>query len=127
MELLDRAGLRGRKLRQYEAWRPAAIEIGHALTEQRRRDSGLIAAARAQLQAASEYRSEVSAIPFVIPEDDGLEAYVALLQEWADRKKYQRLTCTAYEADRKPSWPNYDTLARAFASWAAALAAADLR
>jgi hypothetical protein len=127
VELLDRAGLRGRKLRQYQAWRPAALEIGHARQEQRSRDSSLIAAARAQLQAASEYRSEASAIPFAIPADDGLEAYIVLLQEWAGQKTYQRLTCTAYEADRKPSWPNRDTLARAFGSWAAALAAADLR
>jgi hypothetical protein len=127
VRLLDRAGLRGRKLRQYEAWRPAALEIGRALKERRTRDVGLIAEARAQLRAASAYQSEARAIPFAMAEDDGLEAYVAVLQEWAGQKQSRRLTCTAYEADRKPSWPKRDTLARVFGSWAAALAAADLR
>ena len=126
VDLFDRAGLRGRKLRQYEPWRRAALEIGSARLERRAHDAELIAAARSAFAHASAYRPEIDALHPPPDEDDALEAYVRVLREWASTRGFRNLTCTAYDAERRPAWPNRDTIARVFGSWRAALSAADL-
>jgi hypothetical protein len=126
VDLFDRAGLRGRKLRQYEAWRPAAIEIGCARVGARRVDRDLIETARSAFVQASAYRSEIDKLPPPPSEEDALEAYIGVLREWASGRGFRALTCTAYQADRRAAWPTKDTLARVFGSWRAALGAADL-
>jgi hypothetical protein len=126
VEVLDACSLRGRKLRQYRAWRPAALEIAAASFAGRPRDLALIAEARDALRSVSKYVPE----PWItqpLPTDDNVhEAYVGLLQKWAATTS-GRLSGTAYNKERHPFWPTRNTIATAFGSWAAALAAADLR
>ena len=53
--VLDDVPLRGRKLRQYDAWRPAALEVGVASRDGRRPRTDLLTSARTKLREASEY------------------------------------------------------------------------
>jgi hypothetical protein len=124
--ILDRCGLRGRKQRQYRAWRPAALEITRASSERRPRDLQLIARAREELRRASEYTPESWVMPDPPTEDDVDEACVGMLQQWAARTSGP-LTAMTYEAERDRWWANRNTIAKVFGSWAAALAAAELR
>jgi hypothetical protein len=126
VDVSDAAGVRGRKLRQYRAWRPAALEIGEASLQRRPRDLDLIAAARTALRQASEYVPELVVTRDPPTEREVRDAYAGVLRQWAATTT-QRITAMVYEAERDPFWPSRNTIARAFGSWAAALAAAGLR
>lgn len=122
VRVLNAAGLRGRKLRQYLAWRPAAIEAGSASRENRPIDPDVVATAKTALKLASRYRSEADFVPD--PEPFNAESeYALVLADWASNFS-GRPTATAYERDRLWYWPDRNTLARVFGSWAAAAAAA---
>lgn len=122
VRVLNAAGLRGRKLRQYLAWRPAAIEAGCASREKRPVDPAIIDTAKAALKRASRYRSEADCIPDPEPFDAERE-YALVLADWAANFSGSR-TAVAYDRDRLSYWPDRQTLARVFGSWAAAAAAA---
>jgi hypothetical protein len=127
VSLLDRAPLRGRKLRQFNAWRNGALEIGSAAAEGRPQDADLIARARSAFATASAYRSEATLLPSGPTETDARAAYAGVLRAWAQRCRDVGLSSTAYESARNPDWPSRNTIVRLFGSWAAALAAAGLR
>jgi hypothetical protein len=122
VDLLSQTELRGRKARQFAAWR-RAIEVlvtrGHG--------SQFTTARRAFLQTSryvpattTPYTSCAIALAH--------EAYAEALREWA-AEKVGPLTCTAYDAARRmhPEWPARNTLLMNFGSWAEALDAAGLR
>jgi hypothetical protein len=128
VQLLDAAGLLGRKRRQYEVWRPAALEVAKAAIEGRAADSNIVAKARRALRAASAYAPPA---PNALPVEDraalARAAYVEVLRRWSEGHQ-GKFTCTAYERYRQGQHglPKRDTLTRAFGSWRAALRAAEL-
>jgi hypothetical protein len=124
VDLLGRAGLRGRKLREFEVWREAALEHAKPPVARSRRT---IEEACAALAEARTYRSPQETI---VESDHRLEqqrAYVEVLIQ-AARCACGNLTGPTYAAARSahPSWPTRNTIARAFGSWAGALEAAGL-
>ncbi len=128
IEILDSAGIRGRKLRQYLAWRPAAAELARCDSTGATPDLDILAHAKEALLDASEYRP----ITWNPPTGDqrrrqALNAYRAVLREWA-REEARPLSGGAYEQARvrHPSWPKRDTLAANFGSWRGAIEAAGL-
>jgi hypothetical protein len=128
VELLDAAGLRGRKLRQYAAWRPAALELADAAAVGRALDPAILAEARRRLAAAGRYVPNGVVLPSARDHRDAARAaYIELLRTWAS-KRDGGLSCSAYERARQaqPHWPNRNTITRAFGSWRAALTAAGL-
>jgi hypothetical protein len=119
--LLDAALLRGRKRREFEAWRIGAAEYGRG----RDRDEAVVDAAKAALHEARSYVER----DVVLPSQPGGEtAYVAVLRAFAAKAPAGALTATAYERARQenPEWPNRNTIAAAFDGWARALEAAGL-
>jgi hypothetical protein len=127
VQLLDAAGLRGRKRRQYRAWRPAALELATAGAEQRGPRRDILIEARSSLAAATAYTGPSTGWVREDRQQAARQAYRSILREWAETHPGD-LTCTAYMRARKerPWWPNRDTIARMFGSWRAALVAADL-
>jgi hypothetical protein len=119
--VLDRAMLRGRKRREFEAWRVGAAEYARG----RDRDEAVIAAAAASLARARAYVERPLELPAREPPT---EAYIDVLRAFAGEVPGGRLTCTAYThaRARHPEWPTRNTLAMAFGSWERALAAAGL-
>ena len=119
--VLDRAMLRGRKRREFEAWRVGAAEYARG----RDRDEAVIAAAAASLARARAYVERPLELPAREPPT---EAYIDVLRAFAGEVPDGRLTCTAYThaRARHPEWPTRNTLAMAFGSWERALAAAGL-
>ena len=119
--MLEAAVLRGRKRREFEAWRIGAAEYARG----RNRDEAVIAAAAESLARARAYTER----PVVLPtRDPPTEAYIDVLRAFADELPDRRLTCTAYAHARAshPEWPTRNTLAMAFGSWEQALSAAGL-
>ena len=119
--MLDAAVLRGRKRREFEAWRIGAAEYARG----RSRDEAVIAAAAESLARARAYTER----PVVLPtRDPPTEAYIDVLRAFADEVPDGGLTCTAYAHARAshPEWPTRNTLALAFGSWEQALCAAGL-
>jgi hypothetical protein len=125
VRVLDRAGLRGRKARQFAAWRVAALEVAHAKRDGRTVNVDVLRRARTALGRASRYLPEPFATEAAPTREEVCAVYIELLQEWALATD-SNLTCTAYQCERLSDWPHRDTIARAFGSWAAALAAASL-
>ena len=125
VKVLNAAPLRGRKLRQYLAWRPAAIEAGQASRDGRPIDVDVISTAQTALERASRYASEADCVAEPEPFDARYE-YALLLADWAANFS-GRPTAAAYDRDRLSYWPDRNTLARVFGSWAAAAAAAGFR
>jgi hypothetical protein len=119
--VLDGAMLRGRKRRDFEAWRVGAAEYARG----RDRDEAVIAAAAASLARARAYVERPLELPAREPPT---EAYIDVLRAFAGEVPGGRLTCTAYThaRARHPEWPTRNTLAMAFGSWERALAAAGL-
>jgi hypothetical protein len=117
--MLDAAVLRGRKRREFEAWRIGAAEYARG----RNRDEAVIAAAAESLARARAYIERPLELPV---RDPPTEAYIDVLRAFADEVPDGRLTCTAYAHARAshPEWPTRNTLALAFGSWAQALGAA---
>jgi hypothetical protein len=119
--MLDAAVLRGRKRREFEAWRIGAAEYARG----RERDESVIAAAAESLARVRAYTER----PVVLPaRDPPTEAYIDVLRAFAEEVSDGRLTCTAYTHARAshPEWPTRNTLAQAFGSWEQALGAAGL-
>jgi hypothetical protein len=119
--LLDRAVLRGRKRREFEAWRVGAAEYARG----RHRDEAVIAAAAEALARARAYVERPVELP---ARDPPTEAYLEVLRAFAGEVPDGRLTCTAYAHARAshPEWPTRNTLALAFGTWQQALDAAGL-
>ena len=121
ISLLDAAFLRGRKRREFEAWRIGAAEYARG----RDRDETVIDAARAALHEARSYVER----DIVLPSEVSAEtAYVAVLGAFAAEEPVGKLTATAYARAREghPEWPTRNTIALAFGGWARALEAAGL-
>jgi LAGLIDADG endonuclease len=118
--LFDAAVLRGRKRREFDAWRIGAAEYARG----RDRDNTVVAAARAALQEARSYVER----EIVLPTVSGQDAYVAVLRTLATEEPVGKLTATAYERarERHPEWPTRNTIAALFGGWACALEAAGL-
>jgi hypothetical protein len=118
--LLDAALLRGRKCREFQAWRIGAAEYARGTS----RSNAVIAEARAALHEARSYVEPDIALPEPV---SGQTAYLAVLRDFADEADGE-LTATVYAGarERHPEWPNRNTIAAAFGGWARALEAAGL-
>lgn len=119
--MLDAACLRGRKRREFEAWRVGAAQYARG----RDRDEAVIAAAAESLARAQAYVHRDLVLP---THEETPEVYVDVLRACADELSVTKLTCTAYARAREghPEWPARNTITLAFGSWKAALAAAGL-
>jgi hypothetical protein len=119
--MFDAAVLRGRKRREFEAWRLGAEQYARG----RDRDEDVITAAAEALARARAYEDRAVVLPTQGP---ATETYVGVLRAFADEVSEGRLTCTAYTHARAshPEWPTRNTLALAFGSWEQALGAAGL-
>jgi hypothetical protein len=119
--MLDAAVLRGRKRREFEAWRIGAAEYARG----RNRDQAVIEASAESLARARAYVERPLELPAREPPT---EAYIDVLRAFAGEVPDGRLTCTAYAHARAshPEWPTRNTLALAFGNWEQALAAAGL-
>jgi hypothetical protein len=118
--LLDAASLRGRKRREFQAWRVGAAEYARG----RSRSNEIVAEARAALHEARSYVEPEVALPEAV---SGQAACLAVLRDFADEADGE-LTATVYAhaRQRHPEWPTRNTIAAAFGGWAAALEAAGL-
>lgn len=123
--VLNAAGLRGRKLRQYLAWRPAALDAGCARRDGRPPNSDVVAAAETAVKRASRYVAEAQCIPEA-EHFDAQHEFALVLADWASNFR-GRPTAAAYERDRLRYWPDKNTIARTFGSWAAAAASAGFK
>ena len=119
--MFDAVMLRGRKRREFEAWRIGAEQYARG----RDRDDDVIAAASEALARARAYEDRPLDLP---THASPTEAYVGVLRAFAEEVPDGRLTCTAYARARggHPEWPTRNTLTTAFGSWERALAAAGL-
>jgi hypothetical protein len=119
--LLDAACLRGRKRREFEAWRIGATEYARGPE----RDERVVESAASALREARTYVEREFELPSLT---SGRMAYVDVLKAFADESSSVELTATAYEAarSRHPEWPTRSTIAIAFGGWAQALEAAGL-
>jgi hypothetical protein len=119
--IFDAAVLRGRKRREFEAWRIGAAEYARG----RHRDEAVIKGAAESLARARAYIER----PVVLPaRDPPTEAYIDVLRAFAHEVPDGSLTCSAYAHARAghPEWPTRNTLALAFGTWEQALEAAGL-
>jgi hypothetical protein len=107
--LLDAAWLRGRKRREFSAWRLGAAEYARGPE----RDQGTIERAASALRQARSYVECEVALP---SQPSGREAYVEVLRAFAAGERADTLTATAYTRARAdhPEWPTRDTIALAF-------------
>jgi DNA-binding MarR family transcriptional regulator len=121
IELFERIELRGRKRREFEAWRLGAAEYARG----RARRKAIIAGAVASLANARAY----------VPRDldlrsagSPLATYADVLRAFAAELPDGPLTCTAYTRARRchAEWPTRNTITLAFGSWAQALRKAGL-
>jgi hypothetical protein len=119
--LLDAAVLRGRKRREFEAWRIGAAEYARG----RDRDEAVIEAARAALHEARSYVERDVVLPSQVTAE---AAYAEVLRTFAAEVPDGMLTATTYAQarERHPEWPTRNTIASAFGGWARALEAAGL-
>lgn len=126
--LLDRVPLLGVKRAQYDAWRPAAVEIALNRGRGSQPDLGVLVRSGNLLAAARRYRrSSRDSFSSTDHRHASHEAYIGALRAWS-RSHPGPLTCTAYSAARKTSsnWPTRSTLVARYGSWYGALAAAGL-
>lgn len=129
LRVLDEAPLLGLKRAQYEAWRPAAVELVGARAEERPADMGVLVDARKRLTEIRAYEVPVRryATSSCEGDDDHLSIYVDVLRSWSQSHQGE-LSCTAYSAARRShaEWPTRGTLVANFGSWRLALDAAGL-
>jgi hypothetical protein len=126
IDLFDSAPLLGRKARQYRAWRPAAQAIAEAIIDKRPIIEPLVDRARRGLAYATAYRPPSEPLSVDRGMSAARAAYLEVLGQWADSVDGP-LSCGAYASARRaehPDWPKRETIAEAFGSWYAALAAA---
>jgi hypothetical protein len=124
VELLERCGLRGRKLREFDVWREAALEVAKPRV---RRSQLTIDDAEARMSAIRTYRAPTALPAQTDHRERRSNAYLEILRTAAKMTNGQ-LTSTAYHRARlaHPDWPTRNTIAAAFGSWAAALGSAGL-
>jgi LAGLIDADG endonuclease len=127
--VFNRAVLRGRKRREFDAWRHGAEEFIAARRSHRKREQGRLDEAIEALRDTRQY-SEPEPPPPVEPgsrQRNARRVYSNLLREWA-RSVEGPLSCTAYAEARNehPEWPQRNTIATAFGGWAAAVRSAGL-
>ena len=128
IQVLDRAVLRGRKRREFEAWRVGAEEFIAARQAARKRDRTLVAEAIDALRDARRFVPEAAELSdFEDDADSAQRLYADLLRTWAAYVDGS-LSCTRYARDRRshPDWPTRTTIAIAFGGWGHALSAAGL-
>jgi hypothetical protein len=125
VSLFDSAPLLGRKAEQYLPWRAGALELVRASLEGRRPDSERLAMARRALAVSKRYVPRSPPRDVSDPTVDARDAYLLILRRWASQTD-ELLSCARYARDRQPGWPNRNTIARFFGSWADALTAAGL-
>ncbi len=117
--LLEAVGLRGRKAREFAAWRHAAREFASAAAAGRRRNRAAVARLQAELAHIRRYE-EPKALE--LPRTSAAEVFaqtcLTALEETA-RATIGPVTTAAYEQLRRenPHWPNRDTIVRVFGSW----------
>jgi hypothetical protein len=124
VQLLEHAGLRGRKRREFEVWREAAREAAKPAPQ---RSGRLLDSAAARLKETRAYRAPRDLPTRRDRSDDQKRGCAQVLREAASVVDGQ-LTTTAYEAVRAthPEWPTRNTIAIAFGGWAVALSAAGI-
>lgn len=122
LEWLEPLPLAGRKQRQYEAWRPAAVEIMRAVAEVRRPDEAILDAAAAAFADVSAYRPE-RIRPEASLADARRARYLAILRSCLAEQP-DSVSSNAYTARREPGWPTRNTIVDHFGSWARAIRAA---
>jgi hypothetical protein len=125
--LLRRANLRGRRAREFEAWRIGAMELATG-RRGRRYDRDLVAQSAAALKELRAYAPRTNPVRSGCADPSAKKrALVDILTTWASELDGP-LACTAYDTARagRPHWPRRDTISLAFGSWAAALDAAGL-
>jgi hypothetical protein len=125
--LFQRAGLLGRKKRQFEAWRSGAEAVATAKVQRVPVDRQVVDAARGNLARATAYTPP--AVPLRLDRGyaDARTAYIDVLRGWASRVDGP-LSCVAYQTARRlhPHWPKRETIAFAFGGWYEALRSAGL-
>jgi hypothetical protein len=128
VRLFEAATLRGRKRREFEAWRDAAEERVWARIGPRRPDRARLEDAGDRLAALRTYRPAPTPMATIAPARAARQAYLEVLRAFAGEVPDSRLTCTAYAHARAshPEWPTRNTLALAFGTWQQALDAAGL-
>jgi LAGLIDADG endonuclease len=131
VRVFELAQLRGRKSRQFEAWREAAEERVFARLAGRRWDRARVQRAAERLAALRVYRQPdqpPATARAEVAAGDAREAYIGVLRAFARELPDAKLTCTAYARARAghPEWPTRNTLTLAFGTWEQALAAAGL-
>jgi hypothetical protein len=126
VRLLERAGLRGRKAKEFAHWRVGALEFADALASQRRPRRSVISDAAAAVRTARRYRTG-SPAPTPCHGERQAQRCVDSLRAAAEITPGP-LTVTAYSAHRRanPHWPARNAVAKAFGSWSQALDAAGL-
>lgn len=123
--LFDSAPLLGRKADQYIPWRVGALELVHASLEGRKPVPARLEMARLGLAASKRYAPSTTQLDVRDPSAEARAAYLSVLRQWASQTD-ELLTCTRFTRDRQPGWPNRNTIARFFGSWAEALTEAGL-
>jgi LAGLIDADG DNA endonuclease family protein len=127
VRILDQAGLRGRKAREFAVWRSGALEFAAAKAERRRRRATVVSEACAALRQLRTYAGSAD-LSTPTRQQVQTERCLQALRS-AAKTTSGPLTVTAYVAQRRehPEWPNRNTVARVFGSWTDAMRAAGLR
>lgn len=99
VSLLERAGLRGRKAKEFALWRPAALELAAAHAQRRRPQKSVVSDAAAAVHDARRYRPGSDA-PAPYHRERQAERCVEALRATAQETP-GALTVTAYSALRK--------------------------
>jgi hypothetical protein len=128
IDMLGRVGLRGRKKREFAAWRSGALEFINAREQGRRRDHATVDEWALALVDARRYVCPGPGT--IVTGHDGpstCEVFIEILRAWADCRT-EPLSCAAYMKERcaRPGWPSRGAITAEFGSWAAALDAAGL-
>jgi len=113
VRLFEAAVLRGRKRREFEAWRAAAEERVWARIARRPADRARIGLAGDRLPALRTYRPPTESFVATERARDARQAYIDVLRAFADELPDGMLTCAAYTLARAshPEWPTRNTLA----------------
>jgi hypothetical protein len=128
IELFESAPLLGRKLRQFNAWRPGAQAIAEAIIERSPVSEDVVKEARRALAYATAYRPPAIALGGDSGQSAARAAYLQVLRHWAASMEGPLSGGTYSEVRRSehPDWPKRETIAEAFGTWYEALRSAGL-